>query len=149
MGVYHILQKENVADMEMLETALLHDILEDTCTQYEELEKRFGKQVAENVRWLTRTKEISYEAYIDALILNGSDVALIVKLADRLHNITNLMNLGSEEWHLKKTGQAKYMIEKISQHEVMERYAELKNRLLEQISSEVHRLQEMGEAVRE
>lgn len=149
MGVYHILEKEKTADMEMLETALLHDILEDTGTQYEELEKRFGKQVAENVKWLTRTKEISYESYIDALILNGSDVALIVKLADRLHNITNLMNLGSEEWHLKKTGQARYMIEKISQHEVIERYRELKNRLLGQISSEVHRLQEMGETVRE
>ena len=41
------------------------------------------------------------------------------------------------------------MIEKISQHEVMERYRELKDRLLEQIRSEVHRLQEMGEAARE
>jgi len=149
MGVYHILEKEEAADTQMLETALLHDILEDTSTKYEELEKRFGKQVAQNVKSLTRTKEIAYETYIDELLLNGSDVAVIVKLADRLHNITNLMNLGSEEWHLKKTGQAKYMIEKISQHEVAEKYRELKYRLLGQISSEVQKLQKMGEAVKE
>lgn len=145
MGVYHILEKEEAADEEMLVTALLHDILEDTSTKYKDLEKRFGSQVAENVKWLTRTKEVAYETYIDELLLNGSDIALIVKLADRLYNITNLMNLGNEEWHLKKTGQARYMIEKISQYEVLGNYKDLKDRLLLKISSEVHKLQEAGE----
>lgn len=142
MGVYHILEKEKTADDEMLVTALLHDVMEDTETEYGEIEEKFGTRVADNVRWLTKIKGGTYESYIDELLLHGSDVAVIVKLADRLYNTTNLMNLGSEEWHVKKIDQAKYMLDKISEHGVQKKYRELKERLLQTIRCEVEKLEE-------
>lgn len=147
MGVYKILEKEEAADEEMLVTALLHDTMEDTGAEYGTIADKFGSHVAENVRWLTRVKGMSYEAYIDELLIHGSDVAVIVKLADRLYNTTNLMNLGSEEWHVKKIDQARYMLDKISGRDVQEKYQDLKDRLLNTISDEVHKLEEAGEDI--
>ncbi|MEI3227529.1 MAG: HD domain-containing protein [Lachnospiraceae bacterium] len=142
MGVYHIVEEDGVQDDELLVTALLHDILEDTQVTEKQLRNMFGIRIADNVKWLTRREGLSYEQYIDELLVHGSDEARLVKLADRLHNTNNLMNLGSEQWHEKKIDQAKYMLDKFPEREFAEKYRETAEKLMQTIKTEVERLEE-------
>lgn len=83
-------------------TALLHDTLEDTNTTYDEILRVFGKEVADNVLALTKNKELPHEEQMsDSLnrIINTSKEAGMVKLADRITNITKLHPL----WDYKKS----------------------------------------------
>jgi GTP pyrophosphokinase len=100
-----------LAEMELDEVAiavgLLHDILEDTDTTAEELELEFGEEVARLVVALTKisTFEESFasreateaENFRRLLLASMDDVRVIlVKLADRLHNMRTLGYLSSE-----------------------------------------------------
>ncbi|MBI1239297.1 MAG: RelA/SpoT family protein [Alphaproteobacteria bacterium] len=80
-------------------TALLHDTIEDTATSYEDIEKSFGKEVAQLVDGVTklgkyelvseRTKDA--ENFRKFLLAMSNDIrVLLVKLADRLHNMRTL-----------------------------------------------------------
>ncbi len=82
-------------------TGLLHDLLEDTWVSEEELEKQFGERITGLVKALTKitTMEQSYAAREAAqaenvrrmLLASIADVRVIlVKLADRLHNMRTL-----------------------------------------------------------
>ncbi len=94
-----------LAEMHLDEVAiaagLLHDLLEDTWVSEEELEKQFGEHIAGLVKALTKitTMEQSYAAREAAqaenvrrmLLASIADVRVIlVKLADRLHNMRTL-----------------------------------------------------------
>ncbi len=139
LGVYGLLLGSEGVNDELLLTALLHDIMEDTSASYEEIEKMFGKNVAENVRWLTRKKGASYYEYIDVLLEKGSDVAVLVKLADRQYNTENLMNIGDERWHEKKLKQADYMLEHFRKRKVAGKYLQMKEKMLDSIEKEVEK----------
>lgn len=65
--------------------ALLHDIVEDTDTTFEELENYdFGENVITTLKLLTHDKSIDYFEYIEKISTNK--LAIIVKLADLKHN---------------------------------------------------------------
>lgn len=66
--------------------AYLHDILEDTDCEYEDLEKNFGFVIADNVLRLTKDKQIDYQDYIT--IVKGSLISHAVKIADTKANLT-------------------------------------------------------------
>jgi len=79
--------------------ALLHDTVEDTETTHQEIEEKFGKEIAALVDGLTKiakldlvTKEATQAENLRKLLLAMSrDVrVLLVKLADRLHNMRTL-----------------------------------------------------------
>lgn len=139
LGVYGVLAGNEGVDEEVLLTALLHDIMEDTSATYEEIEKQFGEKVAENVKWLTRSKGASYYEYIDTLLARGSDAAVIVKLADRQFNTINLMNIGDKEWHEKKLKQADYMLTHFKERDVAESYRNVKEKMLAVMEKEVEK----------
>ena len=66
--------------------ALLHDVVEDTDTTFEELERQgFGKQVIDALKLLTHDKETDYFEYVERLSTNP--IARKVKLADLTHNM--------------------------------------------------------------
>lgn len=70
--------------------AVLHDVLEDTDTTYEELKKEFTPKIAKSVLVLTRikvseTKGQSYMGYIKDIAKNN--VAKQVKIQDLIHNM--------------------------------------------------------------
>jgi (p)ppGpp synthase/HD superfamily hydrolase len=69
--------------------AILHDVLEDTDTTFEELKEKFGLDVATIVRLVTNpktgTRKEKHEATYPLIALN--EHAVIVKLADRLANV--------------------------------------------------------------
>lgn len=73
-----------------IQLALLHDVLEDTPTPYEELEKTFSKSVAEGVLALTKNADLDKdEKMMDSLnrIKKLPKEVWAVKLADRITNL--------------------------------------------------------------
>ena len=86
-------------DVETIIAALLHDLIEDTEITYEDIKNKFGKEVADIVDGVTKLDKIKYntteEAKADAIrkmvIAMSKDIrVLILKLADRLHNIKTI-----------------------------------------------------------
>ena len=84
---------------------LLHDTLEDTLTTREELERLFGEQVAFLVEGLTKIAKIEFtsakerqaENFRKMLIAMSKDIRiLLIKLADRLHNMRTLAFMREE-----------------------------------------------------
>jgi len=65
--------------------ALLHDVIEDTNTTIEEVEKLFGKEVSEAVEAITHRKGESYHDYI--LRVKENYIATAVKIADISDNL--------------------------------------------------------------
>ncbi len=113
-------------DSATITTGLLHDTIEDTKTTYEIVKKEFGKEVADLVDGVTKISELegkiienSKAENIRKLILATSkDIrVLLVKLADRLHNMRTLSSINDKE---RKIRIAK---------ETMEIYAPLSDRM--------------------
>ena len=86
-------------DADVLMAALLHDVLEDTGVTKLELNERFGPAVAEMVDGLSKLDKIEFgnreqaqaESFRKMLLAMARDVRVIlVKLADRLHNMRTL-----------------------------------------------------------
>lgn len=70
---------------------LCHDLLEDTDILVEELEKITNKEIAYVVQLLTKQKDFEMKKYIQGIKEN--DIAKIVKLADRIDNLTDIVKL--------------------------------------------------------
>jgi hypothetical protein len=83
---------------EIGQVAILHDILEDTDTKKEELVENYGVEIANSVDLLTKKPGQSPDEYFQKISEN--EVAKIVKAADRIQNIRELVNLKDEK---KKT----------------------------------------------
>ncbi len=90
-------------DEDVIIAALLHDTIEDTDTTYEELEKEFGKKVADLVMEVTHegTKD-NYGYYFPRLKSKG---AILIKLIDRASNISRMDSWDEErkKHFLKRT----------------------------------------------
>ena len=86
-------------DAQGLAAALLHDVMEDTSVTKGELEKKFGKPVADMVDGVSKLDQIEFdtreeaqaESFRKMLLAMARDVRVIlIKLADRLHNMRTL-----------------------------------------------------------
>jgi (p)ppGpp synthase/HD superfamily hydrolase len=79
--------------VELLVAAIVHDCLEDTDTTFEELATRFSPMVASLALELKNDEaeiaKVGKLAYQTKKMLGMSSYALIIKLADRLHNISD------------------------------------------------------------
>lgn len=106
LEVAHILS-ENHADSLSLVVALLHDVVEDTQTTLETIRKQFGDFVADLVEGLTKTnkkyaelktKQYSNEMFRKIMLAASKDIrVLLIKLADRLHNMRTLRYMEPEK----------------------------------------------------
>lgn len=107
--VHPLAVTEILADMQMdmvsLETGLLHDIVEDTNIRIDEIQARFGEDVARCVDGVTKLTKINLgnredrqaESLRKMLLAMTSDIrVIIVKLADRLHNMRTIQSLSRE-----------------------------------------------------
>lgn len=86
-------------DVQTVATGLLHDTLEDTLTTFQELETIFGVEIANLVDGVTKISKIHFktkeesqaENFRKMLLAMANDIRVIlVKLADRLHNMRTL-----------------------------------------------------------
>ncbi|HTG14078.1 MAG TPA: bifunctional (p)ppGpp synthetase/guanosine-3',5'-bis(diphosphate) 3'-pyrophosphohydrolase, partial [Blastocatellia bacterium] len=87
-------------------TGLLHDIVEDTETSIEDIEEYFGPEIAHLVDGLTKISKLDHASYEERQALNMRKMLLamvddvrvvLVKLADRLHNMRTLEYLPGEK----------------------------------------------------
>ncbi|MDQ6675883.1 MAG: bifunctional (p)ppGpp synthetase/guanosine-3',5'-bis(diphosphate) 3'-pyrophosphohydrolase [Acidobacteriota bacterium] len=92
-------------DLVSIETGLLHDVVEDTSVTVEEVRKNFGPEVANCVDGVTKLSKLDFfsaeerqaESFRKMLLAMTDDVrVIIVKLADRLHNMRTLGHLSAE-----------------------------------------------------
>jgi GTP pyrophosphokinase len=128
--VYHPLATADILaelrlDPATIAAALLHDVLEDTGVTKQELAEKFGREVAEIVDGVTKLKrlpsgnleEAQAESLRKMIVAMSRDVrVIIIKLADRLHNMRTLDYLKRETQLRKAT-------------ETLEIYAPLAHRL--------------------
>ena len=112
-------------DDSTIAAALLHDVVEDTEITHEDITQEFGEEIAEMVEGVTKLGKIQYstieeqqvENYRKMFLAMGKDIRVIlIKLADRLHNMRTLK-------HLKRDRQI------ANAKETMDLYAPLANRL--------------------
>jgi len=112
-------------DEATLAAALLHDVVEDTGVELEELRAEFGDEIAQLVEGVTKLTRIQFQSreqaeaenYRKMIVAMAQDVRVIlIKLADRLHNMRTIEYLGKQ----KQIQKAK---------ETLEVYAPLAHRL--------------------
>lgn len=112
-------------DVPTLLAALLHDVVEDTDITTQDIKEKFGRQVAELVDGVTKLDRIEFQSasvaqaenFRKMLLAMSQDVRVIlVKLADRLHNMQTL-------------GAMKPAKQKLIAKETLDIYAPIANRL--------------------
>ena len=124
LNVAYILTEMGLDDSSIC-AALLHDVVEDTEVTDNDLRKEFGNEIADMVAGVTKLKLIQFasaeeqqaENYRKMFLAMGKDIRVIlIKLADRLHNMRTLK-------HLRRDRQIAIA------KETMDLYAPLANRL--------------------
>ena len=112
-------------DTATLCAALLHDTVEDTSASLDEIRAEFGEEIAQLVDGVTKLTEITFESrderqaenYRKMMVAMATDIRVIlIKLADRLHNMRTLGALPKQKQMAKS-------------HETLEIYAPLAHRL--------------------
>jgi RelA/SpoT family (p)ppGpp synthetase len=120
-----MLLAEQKLDDATIVTALLHDTIEDTLSTYSDLALRFGDEVAQLVDGVTKLSKLELssaeseqaENFRKLLMAMSKDLrVLLVKLADRLHNMRTIRHLAAEKQQRKS-------------RETMEIYAPLAGRM--------------------
>lgn len=93
-------------DCQTVIAALLHDVVEDTSVSKFDIEKQFGKDIADLVDGVTKLTQIKFKSKAEAqaesfrkmVLAMAEDIrVIIVKLADRLHNMRTLGGLPYEK----------------------------------------------------
>ncbi len=97
---------ETSSDAKAICAGLLHDVIEDSDSTYDEISELFGSEIANLVDGVTKINKINFSSVNEAMVENqrkilvglSNDVrVIIIKLADRLHNMRTLYVLPYEK----------------------------------------------------
>lgn len=130
-------------DTATIATALLHDTLEDTVATYDELETQFGLDVAKLVDGVTKLSKLELQSdrqrqaenFRKLLLAMSDDIrVLLVKLADRLHNMRTLLHIKNEEKRQRIARETMEiyapLAERIGMHEIKDELQDLSFQVL-------------------
>ena len=124
LGVAEIVAELRLDDA-TIAAALLHDVVEDTGTVIDQVKAEFGEEIAQLVEGVTKLTRIQFasreqaqvENYRKMIVAMAQDIRVIlIKLADRLHNMRTIEYLGKQKQQQKA-------------RETLEIYAPLAHRL--------------------
>ena len=94
-----------LSDLATLQAALLHDTVEDTETTYEEIEERFGNEVAGLVKEVTDDKGLKNETRKRLQVEHAPHLPLkakLIKIADKISNITSVTYSPPKGWSTER-----------------------------------------------
>ena len=100
-----LLDEGRIEDASVIAAALLHDTIEDTETDYEELRGQFGDEIAEivaevtDIKWL---KKPSRKRLQISKAARASSGAKLVKLADKISNLRDMIASPPADWSLDR-----------------------------------------------
>ena len=114
---YVVRYKDSYQIEDLMIIALLHDVLEDTNATYEQVEAKFGKMVADTVVEVTSDGEVMKDMggkrlYLADKMVHMSSYALVIKLCDRLDNISDLDSMG-EDFKARYTKETNFILDEI------------------------------------
>lgn len=105
LRVARILSEAGVSDEELLSVALLHDTIEDTETEGEELEHEFSPKVRQLVEEVSDDKSLEKRERKRLQIVHAPEVsrnAALLKLADKISNLEDIVSSPPEGWSLRR-----------------------------------------------
>ena len=109
VAVAMLIAEQKLDDASVI-TALLHDTIEDTASNYPDIAARFGEEIAQLVDGVTKLTNLELSSVGNAqaenfrklLMAMSKDLrVLLVKLADRLHNMRTIKHLPPEKQQQK------------------------------------------------
>ena len=116
------LSKESKNKDILLAVAILHDVIEDTAFDYKTIEFLFGYKVADLVKELTNNKKLAKlegkKDYLLRKMIGMSSYALVIKLADILHNLIDLKNT-PETFRNNFINRTMFIIEQLPQYRMI------------------------------
>jgi GTP diphosphokinase / guanosine-3',5'-bis(diphosphate) 3'-diphosphatase len=120
----------------LVAAALLHDVVEDTKTKVEEIQNIFGDKVACLVEELTSRKGIRKEEkaeYLSEKMLKMSSWALVIKLADRLDNVSGI-EYTSKDFKERYSKETREILSKLESERTL---SDTHKKLIEQIKLKI------------
>lgn len=101
----------------VLAAGMLHDVIEDTGVSWEELNKEFNSEIANLVSELTINEDeknkIGKRDYLARSLMDMSPKALLIKLADRLHNVSSLIYVEDKRFIEKYYKETIYILDRL------------------------------------
>jgi len=81
--------KDMGGSIDAITAAFLHDVVEDGKAKSNEISRLFGTEVYKIVCILTRRENMSYDDYIDSIVMSHNLDAIMIKLADNIDNLAS------------------------------------------------------------
>jgi len=102
------LLEKNIKDEDILSIAILHDVIEDTNIEEYELRYIFGDKIVDDILKLSKEKGADVIPYFREI--DKYDHLVMIKAADRIHNLVNMEGCFSEEKQEKYRNESLYIL---------------------------------------
>ena len=110
-AVAQLLYESGVREQNTLSAAWLHDVVEDTNTTVQDIERQFGTKVANLVDAVTRRENEPREDYLNRLIKSGKS-AILIKISDAYHNLQTINCVPNKKQRMQQHNRLMYECKK-------------------------------------